>query len=298
MTRVVYITGQSFSGSTLLCALLGIGPQMEPVSELSKWTTGYVRNPDRSCACGRKSTDCEFWNAVEKRWLTKISLDRYVGLQNEFEHISSIWRNRLANTPRPPADFKEFCEYTVSLYQSLSDVSKRPIIVDSSKLPGRALAIAKMNGLDVSIIHLVRNGVQFLNSSLARGKLISKGDPNILYKSFLLGLNWSVTNISAEYVLRTSKRKGFRIRYEDLVSDPIGIIRRIGSALEIETREIQDHVRRGIPISYRHMATGSAHRSREPKPIKGIYNVIPDVDRRLKIAFALGAGVLSKRYGY
>jgi hypothetical protein len=298
--KVIYITGQAYSGSTFLCALLGTHPDMEPVSELSKWTT-KDKKTNRYCACGKWAKDCEFWVAVEESWLGQNrpdSLKRYEQLQNKYETISSLWKTALSKSFATSSDFREFEEMTVALYRSISMISGHPIIVDSSKLPGRALMLSKMIDLDLSIIHLVRGGLRYLESSLRREKKISLNDPNLLYRTFRLGVRWSNTNFAAEWALTTSKVKGVRIRYEDLVSKPIETLESVSSALEIDLLSIQKHIDANRPISFRHMASGSGHRKEGAKPLMKEFNTLNNMDRRLKLSFYLGAAFLSRRYGY
>jgi hypothetical protein len=298
--KVIYITGQAYSGSTFLCALLGTHPDMEPVSELSKWTT-KDKKTDRYCACGKLAKDCEFWVAVEKTWLGQNRSDRlrrYEQLQNKYEPISSLWKTALSKRFMASSDFREFEEMTVALYHSISTISGHSTIVDSSKLPGRALMLSRMKDLDLSIIHLVRGGLRYLESSIRRERTISLTDPDLLYKTFRLGVRWSNTNFAAEWALATSKAKGIRIRYEDLVSKPIETLEVVSSALKIDISSIQKHIQANRPISYQHMASGSGHRNKGAKPLVKEFNTLNNMDRSLKLSFYLGAAFLSRRYGY
>lgn len=298
--KVVYITAQAFSGSTFFCALLGIHPDMEPVSELSKWTTKYAK-PNRYCACGKRDAECEFWIEIETKWLGRIGSDRimrYAQLQEKFETISSLWTINWAKVTKESRDFYEFEEMTVSLFKVISKISGSSVIIDSSKMPGRAFVLSKMEGIDLSIIHLVRNSLRYLESSLNRGKKISLSDSNLLYKTFRLGGRWSTTNYSAERAMKLSNVKGLRIRYEDLVSNPLRTLDSISAALEIDVSDIKTHLQNELPVSFQHMASGSGYRNRGAKPMTSEYAAVSEIDRRLKFAFYLGAALISRRYGY
>jgi len=300
-TKVIYITGQAYSGSTFLCALLGVHSDMEPVSELSKWTIETLRKPDRLCACGRKVRECDFWSEVKTQWSNNNEPDliqKYVGLQDRFEHISSVWVNNLAGIPRPAASFNEYQELTTALFRAVANVSRRSIIIDSSKLPARAIALSKMGDLDVSCIHLVRGGLHYLASSLKREKIKPKTSFYQLYNCFRWELSWSITNLSSAYALRKSNAKGLTVRYEDLISQPIQTIGDIENAFQIDLWEIKEHVTKNKPILYRHIATGSAHRYSGSTSIMKMYNEVPEIDPNLKLAFRLGAGLVSKKFGY
>lgn len=297
--QVVYIAGQAFSGSTFFCAMLGVHPQMEPLSELAMWTlNGWRLN--RVCSCGKRTRECPYWSVVHARWLEGlqgISLPEYIALQKRVETISYTWPRTLMRMPWSRQDMQAYAAPTVLLFQTASQVSGRPIIVDSSKKPGRAAALSMLDGLDLRIIHLVRNGLNFIDSSIRRRKL-AVGDPRFLYRVFRLGLNWSTSNYAAERTLHLNGSKGIRLRFEDLVRDPISALGEVSTGIGIDLASIQEHLRLGQPITFRHMSSGSPHREGGPTRLKPELARPISFDRRVRLAFYLGAGWLSRRYGY
>ena len=297
---VLYIAGQAYSGSTVLCALLGAHPEMEPVSELAKWTNRHHDRAQRRCACGRTVLECEFWSAVERGWLEMRTggLPRYAALQHQFERISSVWTHGLAGRPHPESEFEDYARLTRGLLQVISDVSGRPIIVDSSKLPGRGLALLQAQGIRVYVVHLVRDGLQYLQSSLRRGKAISAGGRWLTPRAFRLGLDWATTNLAADFVMRKSGGQALRIRYEDLVARPIQSLRSIGTLVHVDTTVLEQLISDGRPVGYRHMATGAAYRYQEPRPLLDGNRPLTDIHRDARLAFQLGAAAASRRFGY
>jgi hypothetical protein len=183
------------------------------------------------------------------------------------------------------------------MYESVAETSGRPIVVDSSKKPGRALAIAGMPELEVSIIHLVRNGLNFLDSSIHRGKL-SPDDPLFLYKVFRLGTKWFASNFAAERAVRMNRHGGVQLRYEDLLRDPQTALRKVEEGLGLDLQPIRDHVREGAVIPWRHMESGSRHRQAGPTTLKPEFARNVQLPAPVRLAFQLGGGLLSLRYGY
>ncbi len=53
--------------------------------------------------------------------------------------------------------FARYAEYTGALFNAIADLSGADVIVDSSKSPARALALSRTPGLDVRMLHLVRD---------------------------------------------------------------------------------------------------------------------------------------------
>jgi hypothetical protein len=296
--RVIYVAGQSFSGSTFFSAMLGTHPDIEPVSELATWPKRGL-DPGRLCACGKRSAECDYWTAVRSRWTggSPDVIPRYVHLQSRIERISLAWP-QLFGAPRPATpEREEYLSLTASLFQSALDVSGRGILVDSSKKPGRAIAISKMDDPQVFILHLVRSGFNYVDSNIRRG-LVAPGQPGFLYRVFRLGLSWAASNFAAERAMVLNGSRGMRLRYEDVLSDPAGTLETIGRQLDIDVRPIREHLASGQPVSFRHMDSGSWYRKHGPAPLRADLNSSAALDGRVRLAFRLGAGLFTRRYGY
>ena len=298
--RVVYIAGQSFSGSTVLCALLGVHPQLEPVSELAMWSR-KAGQTGRTCSCGRSRLECPFWTVVHRTWLDSLgplTVGSYAGLQSRIETIRYTWPQMFSRMPwQHPEEMQAYRRGTLALYRSVTAASGRSVVVDSSKKPGRAVAITGADGLDLRIIHLVRNGLSFVEAHLRRGVLSPTGT-NYLYGVFRLGMAWSAINYAAERALSMTGSKGLRLRFEDLLQNPIPSLQSIGAHIDLDTECIQEHVQAGLPISWRHIESGSRHRMGGPAVLDPSFLKYRQLDGRTRLAFQLGGGVLSRRYGY
>jgi len=299
-TRAIYIAGQAYSGSTVLCALLGVHPEMEPVSELAMWTLKAERT-QRICSCGRTRLECPFWSIVNGRWLEAIaplSLDFYAALQRRIETLRYTWPRMLsARAWSEAGEMAAYSRATVKMYESVVAASGRPIVIDSSKKPGRALALIDMDGLDVSILHLVRDGLSFVDSNLRRSKL-STTDPNFLYRVFRLGTKWSAANFAAERALKMNGGRGVQLRYEDLLRDPEAALKKVEAGIGVDLSIVREHVRAGRPISWRHMESGSRHREAGPTTLQPAFAQRVDLPLRVRLAFHLGSWPTSRRYGY
>jgi hypothetical protein len=297
--KVIYIAGQSFSGSTLLCAMLGIHPEVEPVSELAMWTL-KAGQTGRRCSCGRTRLECPFWTQVHGTWIGKLeglSVETYTELQRRIETLRYSWPHLFARLPWPSAgDMELYRRATVALFESVAACG-RPIIADSSKKPPRAAALTGAEGLELRVIHLVRDGVSFIEANIRRKKL-SPSDRDFLYRVFRLGIEWSAANLAAERALRMNGSRGVQVRYEDLVEDPDAALKMIGAQVELDLACVGEHIRAGRPISWRHMESGSTHRLAGPALLSKDFAARPRFPRRVRLAFYLGGGALSRRYGY
>ena len=135
-------------------------------------------------------------------------------------------------------------------------------------------------------------------SSLRRGKAISAQGSGQTWKAFCLGLDWAATNLAADFVLRRADPRGLRIRYEDLVTQPIQSVKSIGAVLGLDTRAIEGHISQGRLVEYRHMATGAAYRYGQPRPLVDGNRALADIHPGARLAFKMGAAVARRRLGY
>ena len=298
--KVIYIAGQAFSGSTILCALLGVHPAVEPVSELSM-RSRKAATWDRMCSCGRPSRDCPFWTEVVQLWAERrgaLTVAAYAKLQGRIETIRYTWPRMLGRSPWPnEAEMQIYAAATVSLFESIVEASGRSIVVDSSKKPGRAVALCGLDGLDVSIIHLVRNGLNYVSSNIARG-VLSPVAPDFLYRVFRLGTKWSTANLAADRAAAMNAPKGVRVRFEDLVASPGAAMQSIEDALGLDLQSIREHLEASQPIPWRHMDSGSRHRRGGPTTLQPRLGSRPALTARVRLAFYLGAAGMSRRFGY
>jgi hypothetical protein len=300
--RVVYVTGAGHIGSTILDIVLGNHPHIQGVGEVSKvHRSGWVSDTRRRCACGALVPDCTFWPQVRARWARSVGGDdvaRYVHLQGLFERYRTAWPRLLANRFRPSPEFREYSRKTQALYEAVREVSGRAVIVDSSLTPRRAYALTLNPDIDLSLIHLVRDG---------RGVIWSLMKPNkkTLTKVYKPAPSWRTTkywisaNLQSTWVFhRLPKEKRQRVRYEDFVTDPAMILKRIGTLLGEDMSSLAHDVATQQPIQAGHTVGGSSVRMAQGirvRPDFAWQDRLPAKDRRV---FWLLAGWLAQRYGY
>ena len=179
--KVVKITGLGRSGSTILDVVLGTHPQIESVGEVGNivrngWISreslrGIPKDKLRVpiCTCGKRldvlyvdtpDEACPFWSSVRREWVERTdgdSIESYPKLQNDFE-LKRRWPRLLYEKRRPSAPFRSYARLTRTFFQSIRAVSGKPIIVDSAMVPVRALALGMIPGIDLYVVHLVRDG--------------------------------------------------------------------------------------------------------------------------------------------
>src|SRR5829696_3849932 len=324
--KVLKITGLGRSGSTILDIVLGNHSQIESVGEVMNLVrTGWISqeslqgiDPKRLrrplCTCGKRldvlyvdtpAEACPFWSSVRREWVERTdpdSIEIYPKLQNEFE-LKRRWPRLLYEKRRPSALFRSYARLTRTFFQSIRAVSGKPIIVDSAMVPVRALALGMIPGIDLYVVHLVRDGRGVMTSlrktfkkDLQAGIMWDhKGHP--MWKT---GVRWTVLNLASEWVCtQLGPKRTMRLRYEDFVADPKAALERIGSLIELDLKDVEIAASSGKPMHAGHNIGGNRTKK------SGTITLRPDAEewrsalssreRRLSWMFM---GWLMRRYGY
>lgn len=192
MTKVIYVGGYGHSGSTLLESLMAGSPAILACGEVvSALRERHMNKKNKPCSCGRAAKDCPVWGFL-------------------FSSDAGWDHAQLLDALRQRAEG----EYAA--------------IVDSSKtawgqftMPFR---LRRRFGSDFTLVHLVRQPIGSCWSVL-RKKAKAKGETPVasLYalRCGWTVFAWSVANMSCELFGRFYPRQYTRLRYEDLVRDPV-----------------------------------------------------------------------------
>ena len=301
--RVIYIMGTGRSGSTVLDTVLGNHSQIESVGELtnlpkSAWINGEY------CACGERGNECPFWEKVKLNWMQRCGvkdISGYVTLQSKFERFRS-WPRLFRERINLSAEFQVYSVQTQALFEAIQAVSGKSIIVDSSKSPVRAFALSQMSGIDLVLIHLVRDG-RGVAYSLSREikKDLAKGVQNYLAPKpiWRTALFWIITNLQSEWMRRQVGVGHYvLVRYEDFVQKPREILLRIGVLARVNLSSLADTLDAGEAMVVRHTIAGNRVRMKSKIRIR--------LDETWKTKFTLKqsklfwniAGWLMQRYSY
>jgi hypothetical protein len=335
---VLKFTGLGRSGSTILDIVLGNHPNIESVGEVGSLVrTGWIsyeslrgidqkrRLPRLRCTCGKRldvlyvdtpDEACPFWYAVRREWVKRTdrgSIEIYAKLQDAFE-LKRRWPRLLYEKRRPSALFRSYARSTLAFFESIRAVSGKPIIVDSATVPERTFVLGMIPGIDLYVVHLVRDGRGVLTShrkgfkrDLQAGVAWDhKGHSmwNRLVRWIVLdlvsALRWIVRNLLSEWVcIQLGPNRVTRLRYEDFVADPKTALERIGSLLEVDLTDVANAASSRKPMQAGHNVGGN--RTKDP----GFITLRPDAEEwktalsptEQRLSWML-MGWLMRRYGY
>ncbi len=298
--KLIYIAGYGRSGTTLLDIALG---QHEAIFGAGEITTlaRHVWNKNEHCACGAPVRQCPLWKEVVELWTMGEAADfmeNYRRFQEETETLVSA--RRLGWRFRRNGKANDHSRDSLKLLRDLSNVSGRTILVDSSKLPGRAFALARLPGVELYVVHLVRDGRGVAWSLMKPYKReVEKGIQKEVKPKplFYTAIRWMMVNLAAELLCRqVGRRRSIRIRYEDFVADPRATLESIISLTGEEVRP--DQYRRDQPFHPEHQVAGNRHRMQKAITLRKDDRWHEEMPAHKQLAFSIACVLFLKRYGY
>ena len=243
--KVLYIGGLGRSGSTLLDRMLGQLPGFFSAGEIRDlWQRGLRENA--LCGCGTPFRDCEVWQRVGKEafggW-DRVDLDQVQSLARSVDRHGLF---PLLMAPRAWPPFKRkldrYAAVLAPLYRAIHEVEMGRIIIDSSKAPSTAFILRQVPGLDLRLIHLVRDsrGVAYSwTKKVVRPDMVDRRAEMHRYPPARMAVRWVTRNGMMELLGRLGIPE-VRVGYENLVRAPRSELERILTSLgePFEPREL------------------------------------------------------------
>ena len=267
---VIYIAGSGRSGSTMLERVLGEIPGFVNVGELIDLFRHVARHGER-CGCGEPFADCPFWTSVGKRAFGGWDTESVAGVRTLLSQVSRQRRMpQLLMMRLAGGDFREhvaaYGARYASLYRVIAAEAGADYVVDASKWPVQALALAR-GGLDVRVIHLVRDvrGVSYSlgKQQVARPHAVDETD--FMWRNAPAGAaaRWVTCQGQAE-LLRSCGLRVTRVHYEDFIREPRRTVEEALSGLGLRVGEAQlSHIGDGrVVLGHSHGLSGNPSRFR------------------------------------
>lgn len=268
--RVLYVGGCGRSGSTLLDRMLSQVGGFSSVGEVVHlWRRGVRDN--ELCSCGRPFGECRFWLEVGRvafgGW-DGLDVDDVMALQR------AVDRNRYIPFMLFPGLWPAYRErlrhYTAILFRLYTGIRHAVggnVIIDSSKHASTAFLLRRVEGLDLRVIHLVRDsrGVAFSQMKrVQRPEVVGKEAYMPAVGAIHSSLQWMSYN-SLFHALKASGVRTTFVRYESLVRDPrrqiLRILERVGARADGANLEFIDGCR--VTLRADHTVAGNPLRFRQ-----------------------------------
>ena len=239
----VYLTSPPFSGSTLFSFLVNTHPAIATVGEM----TGPVRSQDPDaylCSCGQPIRRCPFWRKVGDRMVsrgfefdpgvfeTKLQLasgrwaDRLLAGSLRYSTLETLRDGIVTMLPKHGRRLQGLVARIEALAASILEVTGKSVFFDASKNPMLIRHLTQSHGVDLRVVHLVRD-VRGVSLSMR----VNKGETN--WRRALK--TWVHTNGAIErHLRRLPDDKWMRIRYEELCRIPEETLNRLYNFCGVE----------------------------------------------------------------
>jgi hypothetical protein len=234
-TKVLYIAGSGRSGSTILDNILGQLDGFVSAGEVRfLWERGM--REDRTCACGTPFSECPFWGDVLTRaYGGREAVDpaRMMELLARGTRARQIPRmlGRPSRRREFVAGLDELGERLSALYGAIAASSDARVIVDSSKLPTYGLVVDNVPGIDLRVVHLIRDPRATAYSWRRKKELPDKRGGGTMQQQgpFKASGLWTMWNTAAGAFWGKEQGRYMQLRYEDFVREPKRTVEQICS---------------------------------------------------------------------
>jgi hypothetical protein len=280
--KVLYIAGAGRSGSTILGALLGQVGGCFFVGELGALFGGVA---ERLCGCGVRLEECELWRRVFAAGRQRLDLEE-------------IYRRGRGSGARllGARSFETFLE---QLYRSIRTVTGSRVVVDSSKSVSYGRALSRLPGIELYVLHLVRDPRAVAFSWARRKPSPHTGGCFPSKPAGRSALEWVTYNAATELLLGEPRVRQRRLRYEDLVAHPGDTLEQLLGWIDESAAPLPAIAGGHVVLQVCHTVAGNADRFRT-----GEIELRCDDEWRRRMSWLARGGVglvtwpLRGRYGY
>lgn len=303
--RVLYITGYGRSGSTLLMRLLGAGPDAFAAGEVMYiWNHGFRQG--NLCGCGEPFRECEFWTRVSNGVFGSEHPDeQLVGEMERLQRASHgpsrvlPLRLKCLRSGRFEEARRAYGEVLERLYRQISIVAGCKLVVDSSKSPQYARFLMELPGIELYVVHLVRDSratawswsrLKYRPDGGESGESLSRVSVarSALHWNFAQCASWWDRRHAAGYL---------RLRYEDFVESPELALNAIGCLISRGGSGLNPSLVDQLQLS--HSVSGNPDRFRTgPMVIVGDDRWKSEMRRRDRILVSLLTAPILSATGY
>ncbi|HEU5043016.1 MAG TPA: sulfotransferase [Nocardioidaceae bacterium] len=236
--KVLSVVGAGRSGTTVLASILGEVDGFVGAGELRwLWERGVVGG--RPCGCGAAPLECPVWAPVITRTLgglgraaTAEGVVDVVAAQHEvadWRHYPRLLRS-VDGDDRGWGALRLVRAVTGAACAALAGTTGARVLVDTSKRPADTAVLAGIPGVDLYVLHLVRDPRAVVHSWRRAKEYTAGGRTGTIGTRGLAGTvrRWTSNGLSAEALRRRlPASRWLFLRYEDFVAGPAPAVERI-----------------------------------------------------------------------
>jgi hypothetical protein len=264
--RVLFLGGLGRSGTTLLERVLGELPGVFPLGEIVHLWIRDVRDDER-CGCQETFSRCPFWTKVGDLafggW-AHVDVERVAHLAAAVDRTRFIPRHMIRRvSARVRAQLEEYTSYYLRVYQAAAEVSGASVLIDSSKHSSLAYCLSFEPGIDLRVLHVVRDsrGVAYSWTKHVDRPETDGAQEMARFTPIQTAMLWDAHNVAFSALGRGGARVS-RLRYEDFLAAPAassGVIARF-AGLDVEPAALGFLSQDSVTLGSCHSAAGNPMR--------------------------------------
>jgi Sulfotransferase family len=296
---VLFIAGWGRSGSTILDNILGEIDGFFSAGELAHvWERGLLQN--RRCGCGVPFRECELWPAVLARGFggqSAIDAQECARLANSCTRTRHLPLHLLGRREAP----ERYGELLRTLYEAIRETTGCRVIVDSSKGPPYGRVLATTEGIDLRVVHLVRDPRASAYSWMRPKIQPAEARPRYMRRhgTVYSSVMWDVYNVGTELLWRSERDRYLMVRYEDFVARPQTTVRRILDFVGESVKTLPFVSERTVRLTRNHTVSGNPSRYRTgPVDLRSDDEWLTSMTRRQRVGATMLTLPFLGRYGY
>lgn len=250
--RYVYIMGRAHSGTTILDCLLDNIKGIQGCGELA------VGLPRLSDAPGDLPPGAlSFWEQVRTDYKSQnhdIEWDEAVRAIYRHAHVSNLLATWMKSQDTPM--IKKVVKSTIFISQSIRNISKNSVVVDSSKELSRGILLSRFVE-DAKIIHLVRDPIKVAASTLHRirnrhgFRFMRRNFKSKLLEPLFIAtcsIGWLTGNYICEVAKSKYPGKFLTVKFEDLFFNFDRTLQKIGQYIGKDTKGLRSSIEKSESI--------------------------------------------------
>jgi sulfotransferase family protein len=264
-STILYIAGAGRSGSTILDNILGQVEGVASVGELRfLWERGILEG--RLCGCGRPFLECPQWDEILAAAFPDADLRALARRMVELQQAGTRARRLPKLLRRRPRErlqqiMSEYLGNLSRLYAAAATHLGVRVLVDSSKLPPYGALLDMLPGVEVRVVHLIRDPRATAYSWLRKKVLPDRAGTAFMQQQGPVKASalWALWNTAAGLLWPRSTRS-LRVHYEAFVQDPRTVVERVLAHAGVEATDTPFVTDTEVELSPNHTVAGNPSR--------------------------------------
>lgn len=253
--KLLFIGGYSRCGSTILSNVLGEIDGFLNGGELM-FIWDRIRSENGLCGCGAHVCKCEIWSRVIRTAFggpEKLDCDQLIATRDREWTSTNLakWLYLPGSRARLEKRIGDYLGHLEKLYAAIATELPGTTIIDSSKNPAYLYFLSLIPGLEIHVVHIVRDARANAYSWLApKDGFVSK-------RPVESSLSWNARNLILDRAGARFGDRYMRVKYEEFVQEPKACVENILQHIGATGKDLSYMTPDGVMLKRNHCVYGN-----------------------------------------